>query len=100
MRDWLNNPSEDSFCFFFFSSRRRHTRYWVDWSSDVCSSDLVTKGVAYTGINIRDLKRLPLRVPPVTEQHEIVRRVEALFKLADKIEERVATATKRADKLT
>src|SRR5258707_1080296 len=24
---------------FFFSSRRRHTRYWRDWSSDVCSSD-------------------------------------------------------------
>src|SRR3712207_7461217 len=23
-----------------FSSRRRHTRYWRDWSSDVCSSDL------------------------------------------------------------
>ena len=32
------------FCFylflFFFSSRRRHTSYWRDWSSDVCSSDL------------------------------------------------------------
>src|SRR5438445_6969896 len=28
------------FSFFFFSSRRRHTRYWRDWSSDVCSSDL------------------------------------------------------------
>src|SRR3712207_4300229 len=28
------------FHFFFFSSRRRHTRYWRDWSSDVCSSDL------------------------------------------------------------
>src|SRR5918912_4483760 len=25
----------------FFSSRRRHTRYWRDWSSDVCSSDLM-----------------------------------------------------------
>src|SRR6266542_5708454 len=27
-------------CFFFFSSRRRHTRCYRDWSSDVCSSDL------------------------------------------------------------
>src|SRR2546430_9641136 len=27
--------------FFFFSSRRRHTRFDCDWSSDVCSSDLV-----------------------------------------------------------
>src|SRR3712207_8746564 len=31
------------FVFFFFSSRRRHTRYWRDWSSDVCSSDLVER---------------------------------------------------------
>src|SRR5437762_13399207 len=28
---------------FFFSSRRRHTRYIGDWSSDVCSSDLLEK---------------------------------------------------------
>src|SRR5438309_3334064 len=28
--------------YFFFSSRRRHTRWNCDWSSDVCSSDLVT----------------------------------------------------------
>ena len=27
---------------FFFSSRRRHTRFTSDWSSDVCSSDLIT----------------------------------------------------------
>src|SRR5690606_39647364 len=28
---------------FFFSSRRRHTRFSRDWSSDVCSSDLKTQ---------------------------------------------------------
>src|SRR5256886_6441554 len=28
--------------FFFFSSRRRHTRFDCDWSSDVCSSDLIS----------------------------------------------------------
>src|SRR5688572_32647392 len=28
------------YIFFFFSSRRRHTRFDCDWSSDVCSSDL------------------------------------------------------------
>src|SRR3712207_1210261 len=33
-------------CYFFFSSRRRHTRYWRDWSSDVCSSDLSFLGIA------------------------------------------------------
>src|SRR5207253_8384498 len=35
-------PSVD---FFFFSSRRRHTRWPRDWSSDVCSSDLLPQGV-------------------------------------------------------
>src|ERR1039457_6249855 len=30
---------------FFFSSRRRHTRLQADWSSDVCSSDLVGGGL-------------------------------------------------------
>src|SRR5690606_40588859 len=30
----------ESVIFFFFSSRRRHTRFSRDWSSDVCSSDL------------------------------------------------------------
>src|SRR5690606_40193415 len=33
---------------FFFSSRRRHTRFSRDWSSDVCSSDLPF-GSAYAG---------------------------------------------------
>src|SRR5207237_7619804 len=32
---------------FFFSSRRRHTRFKCDWSSDVCSSDLVAVYVAH-----------------------------------------------------
>src|SRR5688572_33087810 len=31
------------FVFFFFSSRRRHTRFDCDWSSDVCYSDLDTE---------------------------------------------------------
>src|SRR2546430_8114365 len=35
--------------FFFFSSRRRHTRFDCDWSSDVCSSDLSTPVTASFG---------------------------------------------------
>src|SRR5690606_39779803 len=42
-----------SFCFFFFlfffSSRRRHTRFSRDWSSDVCSSDLIRSALVSTG---------------------------------------------------
>src|SRR3712207_9587050 len=37
-----------------FSSRRRHTRYWRDWSSDVCSSDLL----ADRGIQHHRLERV------------------------------------------
>src|SRR3712207_4265622 len=38
----------------FFSSRRRHTRYWRDWSSDVCSSDLKVN-VGFTARHWRTL---------------------------------------------
>src|SRR5207245_4326272 len=37
--------------FFFFSSRRRHTRCYRDWSSDVCSSDLVV--AVAPGVRVR-----------------------------------------------
>src|ERR671935_1712217 len=38
--------------FFFFSSRRRHTRYIGDWSSDVCSSDLLERETRRQGIAV------------------------------------------------
>src|SRR2546422_1351378 len=44
------------FIFFFFSSRRRHTRCSRDWSSDVCSSDLTrSQGITSNAIAIRTL---------------------------------------------
>src|SRR3712207_2239904 len=43
-------------CVFFFSSRRRHTRYWRDWSSDVCSSDLTYQlAVGYVAVDLDGL---------------------------------------------
>src|SRR3712207_4121134 len=39
---------------WFFSSRRRHTRYWRDWSSDVCSSDLRSDLAAAFATRTRD----------------------------------------------
>ena len=57
------------------------------------------KGVTYSGINIMDLKRLPILLPPLLEQHEIVRRVDALFALADRIEGEVALALERVEAL-
>src|SRR5689334_23483516 len=42
-----------SVCFFFFSSRRRHTRWNCDWSSDVCSSDLAQERGERVGVTLR-----------------------------------------------
>src|SRR5882762_997147 len=56
--------------FFFFSSRRRHTRFKCDWSSDVCSSDLLDLPhhggiVGWLGYDVvREIERLP-NVPAV-----------------------------------
>src|SRR6266446_9442468 len=69
------------FFFFFFSSRRRHTRLQGDWSSDVCSSDLVgghevllcqgnpcgqnfTAGAASTSLRLEPRSKKSLRVKP------------------------------------
>jgi type I restriction enzyme, S subunit len=57
-------------------------------------------GATRPRVNTTQLKELSVRVCSMLEQREIVRRVEALFKLADMIEKRVESATKRADKLT
>src|SRR5256885_6387976 len=61
------------FFFFFFSSRRRHTRLQGDWSSDVCSSDLVD------GISRERRCELPRAVegdPPVPDGFVATRRAE------------------------
>lgn len=73
---------------------------WI--ASDECQRWLtgVTKGVAYTGINIEDLRTLPLKLPLKEEQLEIVRRVETLFAFADRLEARLQTAQTATERLT
>src|SRR5438128_8222785 len=44
---WKNSLMYFHAYIFFFSSRRRHTRCYRDWSSDVCSSDLSRAASAY-----------------------------------------------------
>src|SRR6266478_9651864 len=52
-----------TFIFFFFSSRRRHTRFDCNWSSDVCSSDLkadcYSSDLQQTHIELKVLFRIP-----------------------------------------
>src|SRR5207248_7556618 len=48
---------------FFFSSRRRHTRSYGDWSSDVCSSDLPAASIGHRAlaVNLSDLAAMGAR---------------------------------------
>jgi len=58
------------------------------------------KGVAQQGVNVEDFRRLPLPLPPIAEQHEIVRRVGLLFERADAFDQEVAAADRRCERLT
>ncbi|QBO03208.1 restriction endonuclease subunit S [Xanthomonas oryzae] len=59
-----------------------------------------TRGVAQKGINLADVRRLPIALPSRTTQREIVRRVEQLFAYADQLEAKVTAAQQRIDALT
>jgi len=62
--------------------------------------DQFALATAQKNINIEILSDVVVPLPPIAEQEVIVRRVEALFKLADSIEKGVAAASVRAEKLT
>ena len=61
---------------FFFSSRRRHTRYACDWSSDVCSSDLRYFAGAYKCL-ARVISAAPSKIPTHQKEGQIT--LEALM---------------------
>src|SRR6266567_7568767 len=86
--------------FFFFSSRRRHTRFDCDWSSDVCSSDLaVQEDVLRLDVAVhqavlvgeskparslkRELERVAYREPPLP--HDQLLQVLAVDVLEDDV---------------
>jgi type I restriction enzyme, S subunit len=56
--------------------------------------------VARKTLNLKELACLPVAVPSLSEQTEIVRRVEALFAWADRLEARVTAARAQVDRLT
>src|SRR5256886_8844955 len=79
--------------FFFFSSRRRHTRFDCDWSSDVCSSDLVTAccGMEYmaTACSHYDVDRFGAGLPRFSP-----RQADVLF-VVGTISHKIAPVLKR-----
>lgn len=58
----------------------------------------VAKGVIFVGVNIEDLKRLPIPLPALAEQIEITHRVGRLFAIADDLESRINSVSKRVDR--
>ena len=57
-------------------------------------------GQGKPGLNLDNIRDVVVGLPPLAEQQEIVRRVEALFALADQIQARTAKAKAHVDKLT
>src|SRR5688572_32720508 len=75
---------------FFFSSRRRHTRFDCDWSSDVCSSDLLVIA-GEPEVMERAISRLRsrLRLRPIDPRaHDLHDDMPGLPLLASRSEER------------
>jgi type I restriction enzyme S subunit len=62
--------------------------------------DSVKVGIAQGHFNVSSMKTTLVPLPPLAEQHEIVRRVEKLFAFADQIESRLKQAQAQVDRLT
>lgn len=79
-------------------------RTYVKWflESETAQSRMkrATKGVAVRGINIGDVRALQIALPPIKEQNEIVRRVEKLFEIVNRLEQKIAAARIESDRLT
>src|SRR5437762_14205936 len=77
---------------FFFSSRRRHTRYIGDWSSDVCSSDLARPELPFPA-HLAD--RLSLEQLSEETLRQVLRVVAAVALSADIGIERIPRSEER-----
>jgi len=76
------------YLYFFFQTEY----YWLQINENVA-------GIAQPNCNAQKLSNILIPLPPLEEQHEIVRRVEKLFALADSIEEKYKKAYERLEKL-
>ncbi len=58
------------------------------------------RGIDMPGLNLADIRLTPIPIPPLPEQHEIVRRVEALLSFADEFDKRLQSARAAVESLT
>lgn len=82
-----HDPSVTSRRFLFFALRGMNLR-----TNDSSTAQPVISG--------QKIYSLPISIPGLAEQHEIIRRVENMFAIADKLEASLATTRKRVEQLT
>jgi type I restriction enzyme S subunit len=88
---FIRPRSSISAIFLFFVLRATETKAFLENEA---------KGTTMSNLNLEILKTVPVPIPLRIEQDEIVRRVEALFKIADRIEARYQDARRRVGSLT
>lgn len=93
-RIWVNNHAHVSRCKQGFPNA-----FLCCYINSIDLAPYVT-GTAQPKLNQANMNRIPVPVPPLAEQQEIVRRVEGLFALADRIEARFQKAKAQMDRLT
>ncbi|AZQ49528.1 restriction endonuclease subunit S [Burkholderia cenocepacia] len=58
------------------------------------------RGIDMPGLNLADVRRVPISIPPISEQDEIIKKVDLLFRLCEKIRRRATDAYKKIEDLT
>lgn len=86
-----------------FNSKSKELNLWLFYYLKAVQSEILSKnreGTTVQSVKYDTLKNLEIWIPPIEEQKEIVKRVNALFKIADDIEARYNKAKAYTDKLT
>lgn len=91
---WVNNHAHVLKC------RNGEPEEYLGFYLNAIDLTPYVSGSAQPKLNQKNMNLILVPVPPVAEQHEIVRRVETLFAFADRLEARCAAARKQAGQLT
>ena len=95
-------PELKSKMLFPIPVRELDARYVLHWLRSPLAYRWMSgdaREVARPTLNIEQLETLPVPVPPLLEQHEIARRVDAVLALADAVERRVQSAAAQREQL-
>lgn len=79
---------------------KRFVGYWMIAKSGGCYYlNKMTKGATKAGLGLDDIKNIPVPLPPINTQHQIVAEIESRLSVADKLEESISTSLQQAESL-